>query len=134
MKCFVDTSGFAALYLKRDLNHEKAKSIWKSLRNANASLFTTRDCAAETIILIRRRQGFNQAVICGDDLFESSVLEILYASPESDRKAWELFKKYSDKELSFVDCLSFVMMKELRISDVFTFDGDFKDVGFEPVT
>lgn len=133
MKCFVDTSGFVALYRRNDDNHEEAKAIWHSLRKHDVILYTTRDCIAETIILVRRREGYKQALLCGNDLWESPVLEILRANLREDRLAWELFKKFSDKELSFVDCLSFAMMKELRISQAFTFDRDFEEAGFKPV-
>ena len=43
----------------------------------------------------------------------------------------EIFKKYGDKELSFTDCTSFVLMKNLKLRKAFTFDEHFKQIGFE---
>ena len=131
MTCFVDTSAFAALYNRKDAHHCDAKQIWTTLRCQNATLYTSHDIIAETVILIRRRIGFHQAVVCGDDLWDSPVLEILRSDTRQDREAWELFQKYQDKELSFVDCLSFIFMKELSIRQAFSFDSHFTQVGFD---
>lgn len=133
MKCFVDTSAFVSLYCKNDTHHEKAKQIWYRLKEQNAVLYTTRDVISETIILVRRRYGFQQALICGDDLWNSPILEIIHPTINQDSIAWQLFKKYSDKELSYVDSLSFAVMKELRISQAFTFDEHFEQVGLETI-
>ena len=131
MTCFVDTSAFAALYDRKDTHHCEAKQIWATLRCQNATLYTSHDIVAETIILVRRRIGFHQAVVCGNDIWESTVLEILRSDSRQDREAWELFQKYQDKELSFVDCLSFVFMRGLRIRQAFSFDNHFAQIGFE---
>lgn len=131
MKCFVDTGAFVALYRKNDMHHENAREVWYKLKQTNAVLYTTRDVIVETIILVRRREGFQQALMCGNDLWESPVLQVIRPTPGLDQVAWELFKKYSDKELSFVDCLSFAVMKEQRIQHAFTFDKNFEQVGFQ---
>lgn len=133
MRCFVDTSAFAALYRERDDHHDEAKIIWRRLNQISAVLYTTRDCIIETIILVRRREGFQKALICGNTLWESPILQILRAGNREDRLAWDIFQKFSDKALSFVDCLSFTFMKDLHISNAFTFDKDFEQVGFKPV-
>ncbi|MDA8340369.1 MAG: PIN domain-containing protein, partial [Nitrospiraceae bacterium] len=45
-------------------------------------------------------------------------------------KAWELSKKYNDKtSISFFDFTSFVVMKEIRISEALTNDKHFEEVG-----
>ena len=131
MKCFVDTSAFAALYHRTDEHHEHAKLIWASLRQQEAVLYTSRDVISETVTLVRRRTGYRQAVTCGNDLWENPVLNLLRSDTRQDREAWELFQQHADKEFSFVDCLSFVLMKEERIRAAFTFDRHFVQAGFE---
>lgn len=133
MKCFVDTSAFVALYHRSDAYHESAKSIWYRLKEQDAILCTTRDVIVETIVLVRHRGGFQQALLCGNDLWNSPVLEIVRPTQNHDIQAWEFFRRYSDKELSFVDCISFAVMKELRIEQAFTFDKNFTQVGFKAV-
>lgn len=130
-KCFVDTSAFAALYHRNDSYHGQATLIWASLRKRQAVLYTSRDVISETITLVRRRTGHRQAVICGNDLWDSPVLDVLRSEARQDRAAWELFQQHADTEFSFVDCLSFVLMKELHIRGAFTFDRHFVQAGFE---
>lgn len=45
-------------------------------------------------------------------------------------KAWKIFEKYSDKDFSFTDCTSFIVMKMLEINEVFSFDKHFEQYGF----
>jgi predicted nucleic acid-binding protein len=52
---------------------------------------------------------------------------------ESDRfeRARHLFFQYRDKDLSFTDCTSIAVMRELRLGSVITTDGHFRQAGFE---
>ena len=129
--CFVDTGGFVALYHRNDAYHEQATHIWASLRKRHAVLYTTRDVISETVTLVHRRTGHRQAVVCGNDLWGSPVLDVLRSDLRQDQLAWELFQKHTDKDFSFVDCLSFVIMKELHIRSAFTFDKHFVQAGFD---
>lgn len=49
---------------------------------------------------------------------------------EIEEQAWKLFKQYSDKDFSFTDCTSFVVMQQLGLSEVFTNDHHFEQMGF----
>ncbi len=46
-------------------------------------------------------------------------------------KAQKLFRQYSDKDYSLVDCASFATMQEKGLSTVFAFDEDFRHFGFQ---
>jgi predicted nucleic acid-binding protein len=41
------------------------------------------------------------------------------------------FCQYRDKHLSFTDCTSFAVMRELKMTTVITTDGHFRQVGFD---
>ena len=43
--------------------------------------------------------------------------------------AWDIFQKYADKEWSFTDCTSKVVMERLQISKAFAFDQHFRQFG-----
>lgn len=48
----------------------------------------------------------------------------------TDEQVWELFKSRPDKEWSWVDCASFVVMKQRGILEALTTDHHFEQAGF----
>ena len=50
---------------------------------------------------------------------------------EDELKAIDLFEKYSNLEVSYTDCISFVLMSKNRIKRVFSFDKHFELAGFK---
>ena len=58
--------------------------------------------------------------------------ELLALSARADKaRLW--FFRWRDKDFSFTDCTSFVVMKELRLRRALTTDRHFRDAGFEAV-
>src|SRR5258707_1025182 len=54
-------------------------------------------------------------------------------TPERAEKARHLFFRYADKEFSFTDCTSFVVMQQLKLKHALTTDRHFKQMGFQTV-
>ncbi len=72
-------------------------------------------------------QAFVQAALGACD---KGVHQLIHVSPEQFRLAWDLRQKYRDKpEISFVDFTSFVVMRDLGMSEVFTGNAHFEQVG-----
>jgi len=46
-------------------------------------------------------------------------------------KAWLIYRTFKDKEWSFTDCTSYVLMKNLSINTGVSFDEHFKQFGFK---
>jgi len=131
MILFVDTSAWLALNDKSDQYHIKAASKSLEIKRQQIELITSEYIIDESITLIRYRVSHKAAVIFGDSLFNSSIVRIMDITKEDRHRAWEKFKKYDDKELSFTDCTSFVLMKKMKLHKAFTFDEHFKRMGFE---
>lgn len=131
MRLFVDTSAWLALNDRNDQYHNKAAAKSSEIKKQRIELITSEYILDESITLIRYRVSHQAAVIFGDSLLESSIVRIEEVTNEDRLKAWEMFKRYEDKELSFTDCASFVFMKHLRLQKAFTFDEHFKQMGFE---
>lgn len=131
MRLFVDTSAWLAINDKDDQYHKKAVAKIAEIKNHKIELLTSEYVFDESITIIRHRITHKAAVIFGDSLLDSRIVTILDICSEDRSGAWELFKKYSDKDLSFTDCTSFLIMKKLRIQKAFSFDEHFKQVGFE---
>lgn len=61
-------------------------------------------------------------------------MERLFTPEEVEREAYALLRKYSDQTFSFVDAVSFIWMKKLRLSDAFAFDKHFVAAGFSLIS
>jgi predicted nucleic acid-binding protein len=55
---------------------------------------------------------------------------VVHLDPTLFRKAFELYKKRADKVWGLIDCVSFVVMKELAINDALSADRHFEQAGF----
>lgn len=128
---FVDTGAFLARYLSRDEHHEKAARAWKTLVRRNWKCHTSNFVLDETFTLLARRSSYSFAAERARTLYASKALEILRPASEDEHDALLLFEKYADQEVSFTDCISFVLMKRRRLGRAFAFDRHFKDAGFE---
>lgn len=63
--------------------------------------------------------------------FSSEEIEIVHLTPKLFNQAFELYKKYEDKAWGLVDCISFIVMQELHITQALTFDQHFIQAGFQ---
>ena len=131
MRLFVDTSAWIALHDRNDQYHDKAVSKALEIKKHRMELMTSEYIFDESITLMRFRTSHPAAVLFGESLLNSAIVRLVDITDEDRAKAWEFFKKYKDKELSFTDCTSFVLMKHMRLQKVFTFDKHFKQMGFE---
>ncbi|MFH1259467.1 MAG: PIN domain-containing protein [Elusimicrobiota bacterium] len=130
-KIFVDTSAFIALFNKKDHYYQKASVYFGDLDPTVIKLHTSNYIIDETITRIRILNGHHLALEFANHFFRSKIFQSHYINQELEKYAFELFKKYSDKELSFTDCTSFALMKQLGIKKAFAFDEDFISVGLE---
>jgi hypothetical protein len=55
------------------------------------------------------------------------------SSPRGHLTARSLFFRNRDKDYSFTDCTSFVVMRELRLREALTTDRLFRQIGFHVV-
>lgn len=129
MKLFVDTAAWLALNDKNDQYHKEAMAKSLEIKAKKIELITSEYILDESITLIRYRVSHQAAVIFGDSLFKSRIVKIVDITEGDRLKAWEIFKKYDDKELSFTDCTSFVLIKNLKLQKAFTFDKHFQQIG-----
>jgi predicted nucleic acid-binding protein len=126
---FVDTAAFLAVENRRDTHHEEALVFRDAALSAGELLITTDYVLAESYTIIRLRAGHTVAVGFGEAVRGSRILRVEYLTPDVLDAAWEIFKSFADKEFSFTDCTSFVVMERLNISVAFTFDEHFRQYG-----
>ena len=131
MRLFVDTSAWLAINDKNDQYHREALSRNVIIKARKLDLVTSDYVIDETLTIIRYRVSHTAAVVFGDALMDSRIVTIFAITDNEKLAAWALFKKYSDKELSFTDCSSFALMKKLGVRQAFSFDDHFRQTGFQ---
>jgi len=134
-KIFVDTGPLYSINNPNDQRFKETWELFKAFQGKRNILFTTDYIVDEaaTTLLTRQKGGYPFAVNFLDWIFKTdSRIQIEWIGKGYFYKAKDIFKKFNkDKTWSFTDCASYVVMKELKIKNVFTFDDHFKQMGFE---
>ena len=128
---FIDTGAFLARYIERDQYHEAATEHWRTLQNDRRQCFTSNFVLDETITLLARRTTYRFAAERARHLFASTSLSILRPDKHDELAALNLFQKYADQNISFTDCVSFVLMEKHNVTCAFSFDRHFTIAGFD---
>lgn len=123
---FVDTGGWFASIVPTDKNHEKARNWFLQNREP---LITTNYIVDETLTLFKARGEYKRALQIGEQFFNGSLSSVYDLNGEDIAETWQVFKQFSDKEWSFTDCSSKVVMEKLGITHAFAFNGHFKQFG-----
>jgi len=126
-KIFADTSFVIALVNERDQYHKAAEAL--SYKFGNAYLITTSAILLEIGNALSKNYK-TQAIEVIKSFQTAKNAEIVRVNKELFQKGFELYQKYQDKKWGLVDCISFVVMREKGITEVLTFDEDFKQAGF----
>jgi len=129
-KIFIDTSALVALFDRSDNNHQKAKTLLEIIRNNKIKLLMSDYIFDETITTVLSNAGHKTAIRIGEFILGSNIVELSWLDESIIMKAWEYFKRHSDKEYSFTDCTTFILMEEMKLSNFFAFDEDFVQAGF----
>ncbi|HUT10033.1 MAG TPA: PIN domain-containing protein [Thermoguttaceae bacterium] len=127
MAVFADTSYYIALTNPRDEHHAAANACTESL---DTTLVTTAWVLVELANSLSR--GKNRAAFLAllGDLETDDRVTIVPPTSETFRRGIDLYARRSDKEWSLTDCISFLVMEQLRITDALTTDYHFEQAGF----
>jgi uncharacterized protein len=122
----VDTGAWFARMVKDDPLYELAL-VWMTANHERLAL--TDYILDETLTLLRARGQTPHAVAFGLKIFQGDYAELLYLTQEEIELAWDVFRNYHDKEWSFTDCTSKVVMETRGITTAFAFDQHFRQFG-----
>ncbi|MBI2310076.1 PIN domain-containing protein [Candidatus Collierbacteria bacterium] len=127
---FVDTGPLQAFNNKDDEHHATAGKIFLKLQATSIRLITTDYIIDEAYTGLLTRAGYNSAMHF-DHFLQQKWGKIIHVTSERFVEAQAVFRRYNrDKTLSFTDCASFAVMRELKIKTAFTFDDHFEQMGF----
>lgn len=130
---FVDTGAWIALLRKDDARHPDAARGWRRLVRDRARLVTSSFVVSESATRLRYDAGLPAAIAFRDRIRQAvdrGLLRVVWVDEEVAEAGWGFMERYADLALSLTDATSAAISTRLRIADVFTFDADFRPMGF----
>lgn len=123
---FIDTSFVVALVNKRDQHHLRAVELASEFEHR--SLITTDAVLLEIgNALAKNFRAVSVQVI--DDFLTSGEIQIIHLYPALFQKAFFLYRSHLDKTWGLIDCVSFVVRREVGILKALTSDRHFEQAG-----
>jgi predicted nucleic acid-binding protein len=121
---FVDTSAWYAAYMPSDPQHRAVQKVLA----APTRLITTDYVLDETLTLLKARGHAERALRFGPRVLDGRAAQLEYVSPKDVEQAWVVFTTYRDKDWSFTDCTSFIVMKRLGLVEAIALDQHFRQM------
>lgn len=132
-KVFFDSWGWVAIINKADVYHGNVFPFYKAFISQGGKPVTTDYILAETITFLRAKISSEIVSVFIETILDAVKKERIILERIDEKrwvKAWEMSKKYNDKPyISFFDFTSFIVIKELGVSNVLTSDKHFEEVG-----
>jgi hypothetical protein len=127
MAIFIDTGIFVALRNADDELHARSEELMRNALKGGFGRICTSDYVVDEAITtaLMRTKRHDLAIDLGTYIIESPRITRLSIAEDSFEVAWEKFKAFSDKPLSFTDCASLALMEKNRIKQIMSFDSGF---------
>ena len=127
-KIFIDTLFVIAFVNPNDQYHKKACSL--------AQEYEKQHLVVTDVVLLEIGNGLSknfkrQAIEIIEDFISSDDVEVVHLNPDLFQTGFGLYKKYKDKEWGLIDCISFTVMRQKKITKALTFDHHFTQAGFQ---
>ena len=128
---FVDTAGWACLFVETESYHSETKEWFNRARQRDVGLITTNYVLVELVALLNSplrvpRSKLFQYI---DAVKTAPYVKLVHVNEAIDAEGWGLLKSRDDKAWSLVDATSFVVMKQFRIREALTTDHHFEQAG-----
>jgi uncharacterized protein len=128
---FVDTAGWAALFVRTEPQHEASATLFRSWRRQGRRLVTTNYVLTEVVALLTSPLRVPRDVQFRyvDGIRSATYVEVIHVDAPVDAEGWALLRERPDKDWSLVDAVSFVVMRQRGISEALTTDQHFAQAG-----
>ncbi len=128
---FVDTSALVSLLDQGEANHVQAVATWTELLAAGDTLHTSNYVLLESSAVLQRKFGL-ASVRALREVFRP-LLRVHWVTPEEHEKAEVALLTANRRQLSLVDCSSFVVMRHHGLQRCFAYDVHFEEQGHQMV-
>ncbi len=124
---FVDTGYILALVNENDQHHAEALALSEQFDGLPV---VVTDAVLLEIGNALSRMDRDAAVQIIQDLRESPGVTVVNLTPELFESAFDLYRRHTDKQWGLVDCVSFVVMRQMKLTTALAFDQHFAQAGF----
>jgi predicted nucleic acid-binding protein len=124
---FLDTSAIYALADRDDPLHAVARRRLQALADAGEEVLTHNYVLVESMALLQARLGAGAAARFARD---ARVFTVEWVDPATHEEAAGHIGRAPGRPVSFVDRVSFLIMKRRGVRTAFAFDADFDRAGF----
>ncbi len=125
MAVFVDTGAWFAASVPSDADHAAAKAFIRS----DIEPFVTTDYVYDELLTLFQTRGHLNRARDWVGQVRAGRCEIVRVTGDDVEKATDVFFRFGDKDWSFTDCASVVVMQRLNIRLAFSFDDHFRQFG-----
>ena len=132
MAIFVDTSALLPILNQDDADFPKAQRIWERLAKEQAALVTSSYVLVESLALIQNRLGMAAVQDCQESIVP--LFQVVWVTETLHQMGVATLLIVNRRQLSLVDCVSFVVCRQRQIEQVLAFDAHFSEQGFSCLT
>lgn len=126
-RVFIDTGYVIALINRNDQYHDKALDLAGRYDGHPA---VTTDAVLLEIGNALSRVARKEAAEIIDHFQSSDEVSIVHLNPVLFKQGLQLYRSHQDKQWGLVDCVSFVVMREMNLTEALSFDQHFAQAGF----
>ncbi len=128
MSVFIDTSVLIAFLDEDDPRHSECRAAWEHGVLAADGFVTTDYVFLEAVSVAQRRWGLAAVRALVDEFFP--LVHVEPVAPGDRDAAVSALLAAERRQPSLVDCVSFAVMRRLRIRDYLALDPHFDEQGF----
>ena len=125
----VDSSGLISLVVESDSSHGEAVAMATEFVGSEGKALVPAEVFAETLNILGKKFGHEYAAGAVQAVLESSAFAVVPTSDVSRLDAVEQFRT-TPTGVSFTDCLVMKVADEHGTKDIFGFDKQFEDAGY----
>lgn len=127
-RVLIDTGAIYAFVTRSDKNHRSARTFVERWLERGGVFVLIDAVFAETMTLLKVRLGAELALQVGRELRGNPAYAWTALGPDGEREAWEIFRKYADKDWSYTDCSLLAVSRRSGTRGIFAFDRHFSQM------
>ena len=124
---FLDTSAIYAWTDRGDPRHAEARERLAAVLEGQEALVTHNYVLVEAMSLVQSRLGMAAALKLASD---ARAFEVEWVDRAAHQEAVRRWEQRGKRQVSFVDEVSFLIMRRRGVRTAFAFDADFQTEGF----